>query len=450
MSENYYTMGIQLNEDHVLCSYKTDQGLGGLLDRTGGYGKIEVPLKLAYLKDSGEWLIGEEVSAINFELDFLIEDMLTLCRKNQSIIWADKAYTPQVLMAHFLNEVVHYIYQLNPKAIIKGLRLIFPQDYPQVIGEAIASEVGQLAKTKVELVSSLTSGVTYIRGNTHEEVIWLHLDDDGMTACLVPMNSALSLQRLSIKSDLSLKKLSIQLESKVEKMYTHHIQRPQLTIEERLTLGKMCQTYLPFVFSKYLDHKPLKITFNETYPPFQGTLSWQVLQEMAEPYMETFKGYICDMAKGYESHAFFFTGNGFRLQWTKQVIKQAIKGRSHICWEGLALGLVTEPLLVPFMDIPSNKNKVFGIMVNEGNEERLITLVDQKESLLDLSVSLILMIPKWQETVQLLGGDHSSHLKVMVEEAVPTIGSETLRRVSLTLTFDGEENPQLELDKLAL
>lgn len=452
MSENHYTIGIQLNDHHALCAYKAVEGTQGLLDRTGGYGRVEVPLQLAYLRDSGSWLIGDEVAAMNFETDTLIENLLLGCLESTSLTLQNKAYPSENLMGYFLHELIQTIYLLNPKAVIEAIRLSFPENTPEVCQEKIAGVFSKMTGVDVSLVSRMTSGVAYI-GHILEderEVLWVDLDEEGLALWLLNHGKALSLHQLREMKEPSFGQIADELETMVQEMYLNHTQKKALTAEEVLNLDKSCQRYLPLIFSKYQEGKALKLTFNQVYPPFQRTLSWETLQGLVLPYMEQVASIIGEVAAQYPCHACFFTGNVFKLQWAKQVIQPQLKATDHLSWQGTVMGLVAQDLLPPVLNFPSKDRKIFGIMVGEGTNQDFLTLVDQEESLVDQSVSIILMVTSDQERLQVLGGTDKSDLKLVAEDVLEARGAEALQRVRVTLSFDGKESPRLQLVSLPL
>ncbi len=450
MSENHYTIGVKLNYDTVLCSYRTGEGTDGLLDRTGGFGSIEVPFKLAHRIESDEWLVGEDVNAMDFGSDELFEDLLSRELEGVNGDSSKNPRTRSVLIGYFVREVIGYIKQLNPKAVLEQLRITFPEDYPQSDIDKITLEVNTLIDAEVRVITDLTSGVSYVRGITDETVVWVDFDEEGLTSWLLPKGEALGNQRLLRINDLSVGHFTHQIESMVQDMYLQHISNERLTIEEGLIVGAVCRTYLPFVFSKTLEKKPLKLTFNQCYPPFQNTLSWTHLKELAEPYMETFEEAISGLVESHKGLQFICTGSGFRFHWAQQTIKKHLKDRGHIRWEGVALGRVSETLFVHASPIPCKSEKVFGIMVDQGNNQCFCKLIEGEESLSDGKTSVIMMVPEWQQEVQLLCKEGTGELTIAARGTVPTIGKASMQRVRLDVTFDGEGNFQLHLEKLSL
>lgn len=448
MSENHTTIGVQLNYNHVLCSYRTGLGAEGLLDRTGGYGKLEVLFRLAYLVESDTWLVGEEVTAMDHETDLLFEGLLTRCVTNADVEIAGKVYTAEALVSRFLQEVIGYISQINPKAVIEQLRLSFPEGYARECIHGITMALGKLTTLEVVVLSNSTGGLSYVRRLTDEGVIWVDFDEEGLKAWRIPPKGEQALEPLLQMGELSLRHFSQVMESMVEGIYKGHTGKETLTTAEAFMVKAMGQTYLPLIFSKEADGQPLKLTFNQIYPPFQHSLSWETLNNVVEPFRQAFESAVSQLVD--KGQRVICTGSGFRFLWAQQTVKRYWKDGGLIHWEGLALGLVSEQVVIANIHESTKAEWAYGIMLGQGKEQYFCPFTDENKPISDRKTSLVLMVPDWQEEVQLLRSDGDGQVEIVARLPIAAMENQAIQRVGLALTFEGDGCPQLRMKKLAL
>jgi len=346
-----YLIGIHISEDGVLCSYRSGRHKG-IMDRTGGYGQLLMPFDIGKASGSDQWLIGDEVNALDPSIDFIWRNLYS----NQD----------EALIADYIIRAASYMYELNPKGHMVGLRIMGPFGWADRFG-TLTSEVEKSLGCKVMIVTegqAVAGGLKAIGSDLTKD--WLVFDGQGLRHWQIRDGGSPSLIQTyeSLGTSQVLDRLELQLRAAYENGAGIDVPR-----EIEASIKQMAKSYLPVLYQRFIEKKKLRLTFTQSYPAFRASLPLETIGQVIGNSMEELaKGLvgITEKSKG----QVLLSGNSVRYPWVRHMIRGSNLIDVHEAWEGLAFGLVEEEVEAKVLCIP----KDIGIQIMDHGQVKYHTL----------------------------------------------------------------------------
>jgi len=138
LPENYYILGIDLGTTNSVISYWNAQvHRPEPIDISGGFGKIPMPSVVQFRPDNKEWIIGEEAyRSMKIYPETTIRSIKRKMGTDEKAYIDGKNYLPEDISAKILEELVSFVYALNPKAEIAAIVVSVPYDFDDAAKKA--------------------------------------------------------------------------------------------------------------------------------------------------------------------------------------------------------------------------------------------------------------------------------------------------------------------------
>lgn len=369
-------LAIKINQEGALCAYHSGGGYG-LLDRTGGYGRLIMPMAIGRADETGPWLIGEEAYALGSEVaaEAFCLDLL-------------KGPLSISLMAAYIETALGYVYEMNPKARVEEVRLMVPGTWTAAEKEGLKEALNKNIASSIRYIEAVQAIEAYIAYHQEEALGlkgWLEVD-------------GVSLRRWRWQEGLTPEFL---LEVKEAGHYQHHERLYEALkaayeagsgqkaegLETAMTLKQMTGHYMPLFYQRLVAGKAMKVTYKDVFPPFQRTLSHESLEGMVKA---TMAPTLEAVATACEEGKVMVSGSGARLPWLQPHLKDAV-----VVWDGMMRGAVMPNL--KDIEVPVLKGAL-GIFLKDGTERHFHELLPAGSPLAgSLPLTELFMAP--EETV---------------------------------------------------
>ena len=326
-----YDLAISLTEDGSLTAYRQGDRRAMILDRSGGYGSPLVPLSMTWLPDEACWMPGKVHGSEHIpgskQLENLLEDIVG--RK------ADGR-----LLTEYIVGLSDFLSQVDPNSIIKSLSLSIPREY--VAYENVLIKALKEKMTCPVSVHSQEEAVGMYIAEIYPEIshwLWLHYSAAGLEVYSIDNDGGLRLKRCSCNEAVSLGKIKGKLRYHIQQTMMTAAGTQRLEQAELQAAEEMTDMYLPQLFRQMEAGKALKLTFNHTFPPFQGVMTQEVMDGFMSPVRQGLEMLFGSMSDR-KAQGWLLTGEGFRHTWVRNVVKSCFHGDQKVCQESSVLGLL--------------------------------------------------------------------------------------------------------------
>lgn len=325
IGENNYYIGIDIGYYSTKAAYMDPHTRKPvIMDRSGGFGLPYFPSSITYMAEDRTWLIGEEVGEVMDESALVhIDSILEWQSRHVSLQVDDQVYDRSDLMARFISEVASHIWQVNPKAVIKGLTVAMSD---------MAADEAKLAEKIVAQMKINKNGICFIRSYEGSVAYMAEQVKTSWKRMTVLDFGHMSMRWYTVENSNELHVLPVGLSDSVEgaavldsiregfvKLFADNCAGSALTKSERRAIGRLAVSYFPYVFRNYREGKGLKVSFSFAFPPFQAVMTKEALAEMIGQYEERLRRAL----SVHESSQVFVTGNGLRMEWPAQLLSEA-------------------------------------------------------------------------------------------------------------------------------
>lgn len=252
------------------------------------------------------------------------------------------------LFSIFVELVTKYIDQISPKACLKGGVNVSLVDEVYFAYEAILTQAlrkrPSMSKLELLKVSSNTRAlVNYLSHNKlFNEKYGLLLDfgHHNFRAYDIVKNGGAYEVGINFVSDrLSGHRILSDVETMIKDIYTDYMGKEPNSVELMLSIKALTKTYYPYVFKSYKEQKNLKITYNFSYPPFQGIATYERLKAMVEPYELLLAKIVGKLSTDHKNPNVIVIGNGFRMGgWPTSILRENNVGTLIEDLDGIAKG----------------------------------------------------------------------------------------------------------------
>lgn len=341
-------LAIKINKEGALCAYHSG-GQYGLLDRTGGYGRLIMPMAIGRSEGVGPWLIGEDAYALGAEGATASEEFCLDLLKGPLAI---------NLMAAYIETALSYVYEMNPKAEVEEVRLMVPGTWTAAQKEDLKEALSKKVASPIRYIEAVQAIEAYIAH--HQEAAlglegWLEVDGVSLRRWRWQEGSAPEFV-LEVKEGGHYQHHE-RLYEAIKAAYEAGTGRKAEGLETVMTLEQMAGHYMPLFYQRLAAGKAMKVTFNDVFPPFQTTLSHEKLEGMAKA---TIAPTIEAVNRASEGGRVMVSGSGARLPWLHPHLKDAL-----VVWDGMMQGAVIPGL--KDIEVPLLKGAL-GIFLKDGAE----------------------------------------------------------------------------------
>lgn len=453
MHENDFYVGIDIGQYSATASY-LDQHSGKpvIIDRTGGFGQVYIKTAMMYAEDEAEWFIGDDATHDPYADSIVIENVLDMVLSNKAVTIDGKNYSGIELLSIFVRETVDFIYQINPKAELKGLCLtlideVYFAHYIEI--EKYFREDAFKTVPSVYIRPSSETMLTYLSNYELFEEDSALLFDYGHSGFRV--YSIEKKDEFHINLELSTEKLSgskliSAIEGILESEYLNHLDRDTLTDDETHKLIKLATTYYPYVFKSHKSKKPLKIPYSFAFPPFQGVLTSEVIDSVVEPFEATYDNVVKKLVKRSSEQTVIVTGNGFRMGWPMERLRQ--QGAKLVIedTDGIAKGAAIyayEPVETSTFQHAGVLSDIYGFVMGDGSFMPVVKKGHHYQQA--IQPIKLTMTQKDKNTIALYKENSEGERTVCMYKEIFPPKDESIYIVSVTMSFDEALIPELKV-----
>lgn len=385
--ENDYIIGIDVGYKTAIVAYRNGQHGPRFLDRTGGYGQLSVPTTILCIDE--DWVIGEEVYTQAMAGDQIIENLLQAYLK-------DTSGNYEGYMLIFLYHLVDYIYQVNPNAKVKEVRLCFTSDLNSEQVESLKSKLMKSLMTQVNILSADECVIAYKSSEAPdvESFIWMNYGNYSMKVCHYRLGDEVQVKQLASLHDIAGQKIELAIYDMIIKVFQDLNQNKILSKEDELVMAQMTRLYTPYIFKKYQQGGDLRITFNHTFPPFQGLIEEERISSLVAQFEEKFYNTLGYSLKQTRCKNLLLTGNGFKMVWPKKVVERRGDVQSEEVIEAIVLGLLSDEVVNQKLEIRYMDKSAYaiGVKVLVDGEETFHPILNSGDKIVSESYETLLVV----------------------------------------------------------
>jgi len=449
--ENHYTISILMNEDQVLVAYSTDLTPPTIFDRTGGYGRQAVPLILAWIQEEDTWLIGEEARTIGLEEGLVVDDLYKGVLSETTVFIKGVEVAYMELMALFLYEAASGIRAMNPNGIIEKVILGRACRLSHSKAVLLANQLEQLIKSPVVVKDAYEGGVAWHgKAYSAKEKLWVNYDRAGLQAYKIIGDERAKIEKVIDLVALGMSNLENELAIAMTASYLGHMEALELTLSENQMIQSMVTTYLPQLFIKEGQERPLKITFNHVFPPFQSVLSLRELRGITDKYYKGVEKALVYLDQTYGNYEWSFTGEMLKLPWVRQLADSYTTNGAYIQWAGVLFGLLLDHASALNLEYSELSVGDIGLVIQVGDAREFYPLIPWKEAMLGYQESLELMVEPTQERLTLVRVMGDGSYETVKEAPLSNYLKDTINHLVVRVTYDGYGDVNMTIERLTL
>jgi len=414
--ETYYIIGLDIgNDSSSIAFFNLLENKAEAIDISGGYGKPSVPTVMQYIYDTKEWVFGEYALLNHAEgNDITLASLMRALGKREYIEIEERPVSICSILGLYIKELFANVKSINPKAEVVGIIA----SIPSYLGEEAKEELLQAfnmagyekevialvpdrecifslfyhgKSLKPEHVMLLDFGSRELRGSIYS----VEPEGAGMKSgeCLLRCLSSLFDENLGTDgADHALYRL-------MTEVYCNHM---NISIDE---ISKQVRDYLKIFVYQHKDlifqktQKCVRLYFNFAYPPFQHSLTANVINQLTKPLRQKMGEFVeCILEKNIDCNrriapkeiaAVICTGGGFEMMWAREVVEkifpeaEVIFYRNSKCViaEGASviaakhLEVIDSPWF--FTEDLSQIQKDVGLVVTSGRKHKFIPLIER-------------------------------------------------------------------------
>ncbi|MCL1843222.1 MAG: DUF5716 family protein [Defluviitaleaceae bacterium] len=409
--ESYYIIGLDVgNDSSAIAFYNLADGAAETIDLSGGYGKPSIPTVMQYISETKEWVFGE-YAVLNRGVGTVFSSLLEKMGRFDHLDVGGRSVSVAGVFALFIKELLSNVKNINPKAEIVGIAASVPAYFTEQAREEF-TRVFKLAGYEKELISLVPD----------RECVLTHFyctddprgaSDKTNCALLIDLGSRElrgglynaekkdgAITAVSLSSVFDDKISMAALNADVEKLFTSFLPKPEGPVatgnapaEMREHLSAFTHQHKDILFQKNIRTKPLKLYYNFVYPPFQHTLTNDIVEKLIAPYAKRFNQFIRDVLEknlndeaiaSNRVDAVLCVGGGFEMLWAKEAVtsvfpKERVKFYKNpklVTAEGAAL-IAARELEIAGVPLKLEDNHQLKNDIGLSDGENFLTLVEK-------------------------------------------------------------------------
>jgi len=455
IDENSFYIGIGLDFDGGTISYlhaRTQSPI--MLDRTGGYGRIQVPMSMYYVEEEHLWLIGEEAEEMAQIGEGYIANSLTFLMEKKTVDLGNEHIDGYKLMAIFIEKLIHYQEQINPKAILKGLCLSYPDDINQESMGQVAKILSQKLDQEIIYQPKIITMLTYLDDQAYlkkGQTLMIDFGAKGLNVIEVSYSSAIRIKKIESTQNLSDESIQSRIKEILAQRYKVRTKDIDEHLEVQQALEQLVKTYYPYIMNQYKNGQGAKVTYNFTYPVFQEHLTYETLHQLMLPRIKLWCAVLEKIKHASRVRQVMLTGDGFKMSWLLEhltsygFIKKEVD--SYLSCKGSAL--MSHPADIRKEIIYEDSlEKDFGFMLGTSGKESFRQVAIKGDSYHRSYPSILLAaLPSKTKHVKLYSRDRENILQEVLKVPLPVSVKETFCLIEARVSFQSTDQPRLTLEK---
>lgn len=352
LSENEFIVGIDIGNSTSSISYfNFNSEKPELIDVSGGYGKINTPTVVQYIKDTKEWVFGE-YALLNKPLsnEITFDNIVENLGKDIHYIIDNKPVSLVEILSLFIIELIGNIKNINPNAHIIGLNI----SAPCYISEKAKNELVQAVKAagfENELISVLPDReciiqkLFYENGIEKEKILIIDFggrevrggiynlktkDNDIFADCIVSY----------FNSNFSVEKIELDVYNILKNYYCENTGVNDVQGFQKAQLEAFAYQHKDLIFQNKSE-KDIKLYFNFSYPPFKQVLTKSMINKIIQPYASEFVQFIDNLLntaqgnneviKKDDINTVLCWGGGFEMLWARELVINYFGNKVLLC-----------------------------------------------------------------------------------------------------------------------
>lgn len=293
---------IQLSEDFI--NFKT-------IDASLGYGKKYFPSIVHFNYSNEEFLFGE--NAINndvYEDTYVFNSIIDILSTDDDIIEIGDFSVKKIqILTLFLDEIIEIITNINPNFIIKVISLsyekfldkniddLFLSAFKKYTSEVLFFEIDEAIYNHAVLKNDIQLKKTNI----------MYLFNDKIVASSINEISDNYYEDISFSNDIFIEQKIIDL---IYSLYMEKFSLDKIEDSEKWEIYKMYFHNCENIINKFFQNKSSKIYFNFCYPPFEETITTDMLKSCIETELDSIKKFVSKIYTR-ESSIYLYSENNY-------------------------------------------------------------------------------------------------------------------------------------------
>lgn len=275
---------IQISED--LINYET-------IDASLGYGKKYYPSISHFSLSNKEFLFGE--SAINndvYEDTYVFSSIIDIVSIDDDIIEIGDFYIDKKnVLSLFLDDIINIVTNINPNFIIKNISI----SYEKVFGKNIDSLfISALEKytSKIsffEIEQSIYNHAILKDGNMSKNTNLIYIFNDKITATSVNELSDNYYEDTSLSKNILIEQNLIDM---FHTIYTKKNHIDKIDDNAKWEIYKIYFQNVENILNKFFQNKTSKLYFNFCYPPFEQTITIDMIKDYIGDELDSIKEFV--------------------------------------------------------------------------------------------------------------------------------------------------------------
>ncbi|MDR1533147.1 MAG: DUF5716 family protein [Clostridiales bacterium] len=404
LKESHFMLGIDLgNATSSIAFYDCLRGAPELIDISGGYGKPSVPTVMQYIPETKEWVFGE-YAVLNKGLgrDVTLRYLIEKLGRKEYIDVGSRAVSNVNILSIYLKELIGSIKNINPKAEIVGI----VASVPAYMGEDAKEELMWAFKAagyEKEMISFISdrecvfNRFFFDRESAGERLLLLDFGSRELRGGLYETQGGKGTLRCAASLfdyGLGAKKLEDALFAMFTDAYRENFSlKADLPSQTKDQIYSFMYQHKDMLFQKKIAHKPVRLYFNFTYPPFQKSINAKDMEQIIAPFKAGFSSFVNAVIERGGGRGRIDTvlcvGGGFEMLWAKDAITGLFpesgvyffKNAKGVIAEGAALAAaaalgVTDGAGFIIEDLNQMKFDI-GIQVRKEHKERFVPIIER-------------------------------------------------------------------------
>lgn len=411
-SESEFIIGLDLgNATSAIAYFDMFANQPQIIDISGGYGKPVTPTVMQYIPTTKEWVFGE-YAVLNRGIgkEVTISDLISKLGKRQFIEVDGKAISIANVLAIFLKELLKSCRNINPKAEIVGIIVAVPDFFSQEASDELMLAF-KIAGYEKEFIDFITDKVCifqkyfYEKKVKDETVLLLDFGSRSLRGGIYEIKEkGSSIRNLSfLKNDeIGMALIDEEVSKLLEDMYINEQKSSSLRLSSQIKeqLAAFSYQHKDLLFQKGILSKPVKLYFTFAYPPFQKTVSKEIMDSLIKPFYSRTELFIKELFKKnlYDStkllrpssiNTIICTGGGFEMLWVRTLIEDyfptakilIFKNSKCAIAEGASIAAAHKLKVIDAAEIIiDDKLKLrydYGIMILQNGREKFNPIVER-------------------------------------------------------------------------
>ncbi len=383
-------LAVMFFERYALAAYTDEYGSVRVLDVTGGYGDVKIPVTVCWLQEEKRFLAGYEALLTMPDEGLIIEHVMDVFRLNQHVSLDGRKYDGHALLCVFLSYILSHMRDINPRAEYGRLVLKLPQgiSLDEKALRAIESKVHGVGQLTVSQCSELSMLSVFGRMANEENQPFnvLNMAYEGYQGWIYDKEKKCMTEVSHVDDFPTMMSVEKSLVLYLRDKYAKKMDKVALEDKEIAMIRGIAVSSLQNIFVRYFGGKSLRVTFNQVFPPFQITLGYDELSGLVKPFIDGLTQLMAVWQEDTNGLPVLVSGSLLNYRWMSGMIKEGPLTIKSAKWDGLLEALIKcelkEEVKTPYP---------LGIMVQDAGGETFYEVIAAGTSV-DLACQTVLLV----------------------------------------------------------